>query len=83
MGPIGRFVRARLRRRIFVWFGLGMVGTAFWVTAVLVLVGKVQEPEWSRSLQNGQIWVGQQFARDWADNTLSTASTPNSHRHEK
>lgn len=67
MGPLGRFVRARLRRRIFVWFGLGMLGTAFWVTAVLVLVAKVQEPEWSHSFQKGQIWVGQQFARDWAD----------------
>ena len=67
MGPIGRFVRFRLRRRIFVWFAGGMVMTGFFVTVVLMLVARVQAPEWSQSSQRGQQWVGQQFARDWPD----------------
>ncbi len=67
MGPIGRFVRSRLRRRIFVWFSTGMVMTGFFVAMVLMLVAKVQDPEWSHSFQRGQSWVGRQFARDWQD----------------
>ncbi len=67
MGPIGRFVRARLRRRIFAWFASGMVMTSFAVSGVLMLVAKIQEPEWTHSFQRGQAWVGRQFAREWAD----------------
>jgi len=73
MGPIGHFVRSRLRRRIFVWFTSGMIFTAVLVSAVLMLVTRVQEPEWSRSLQRGQAWVGQQFARDWHNPALRDA----------
>ncbi len=73
MGPIGRFVRSRLRRRIFVWFSTGMVMTGFFVAMVLMLVAKIQDPEWSHSFQRGQTWVGRQFARDWHDSARREA----------
>lgn len=67
MGPIGRFVRARLRRRIFAWFMGSLLTTGAVVFVLLSLVMRMQEPEWARSWENGRAWFGQQFARDWAD----------------
>ena len=67
MGPIGRFVRARLRRRIFAWFAGGIVVTALLTSFVFMVLGKVQEPVWQRSMDRGTAWIGAQFARDWKD----------------
>jgi two-component system, OmpR family, sensor kinase len=67
MGPIGRFVRARLRRRIFAWFAGGIVVTALLTSFVFMVLGKVQEPVWQRSMDRGAAWIGAQFARDWKD----------------
>lgn len=66
MGPMGRYVRARLKRRIFAWFLGGLVTTGVLVATVMVLVGRVHEPHW-RFYENVQSWVGRQFARDWDD----------------
>jgi two-component system OmpR family sensor kinase len=65
MGPIGAFVRARLRRRIFAWFMGGIIGTGLVVFLVMSLVMRLQEPEWARSWEGGREWVGQQFSREW------------------
>lgn len=65
MGPIGRFVRARLRRRIFAWFAGGIVATMVLTSLVFMLLG--QEPEWRRQMNRGLAWVGAQFASHWED----------------
>lgn len=67
MGPIGRFVRARLRRRIFAWFAGGIVATMVLTAAVFMVIGRVQEPVWQRMMDRGLAWAGTQFARDWDD----------------
>ena len=67
MGPIGRFVRARLRRRIFAWFAGGVLTTAIGTALVMMLVARVQEPPWSGVFQKGTAWFGAQFAREWDD----------------
>ena len=67
LGPVGHFVRARLRRRIFAWFSAGLLSTGALVAAVMVLVGKVQEPQWTRTMENGKGWVGRQFGKVWSD----------------
>lgn len=67
MGPIGRFVRARLRRRIFAWFLGGIVSTAVVVSAVMIFVARIQEPEWSRTWVRGREWFGAQFVSRWSD----------------
>jgi signal transduction histidine kinase len=64
---LGRYVRRRLRRRIFAWFTGGIVATAVVVMAVMTLIARVQEPEWVRTFEKGRSWVGKQFARDWDD----------------
>ncbi|MFO0594543.1 MAG: HAMP domain-containing sensor histidine kinase [Myxococcaceae bacterium] len=67
MGPIGRFVRARLRRRIFAWLLGSMITTGFIVFLVLSLVMKMQQPEWAHTYERTRDWVGHQFARDWGN----------------
>ena len=67
LGPVGRYVRARLRRRIFAWFSGGLLFTGAMVAVVMVLVGRVQEPQWTRTWENGRGWVGRQFGHVWAD----------------
>lgn len=67
MGPLGRFVRARLSRRLFAWFAGGIVATVLVTAFVFVVLGKVQEPVWQRSMDRGFAWAGSQFARDWDD----------------
>ncbi len=67
LGPIGRFVRSRLHRRIFAWFAGGIVATMLLMSFVFMVIGKVQEPVWQRSMDRGLVWVGDQFARDWND----------------
>ncbi|MCA2978111.1 MAG: HAMP domain-containing histidine kinase [Myxococcaceae bacterium] len=67
LGPIGRFVRTRLHRRLFAWFAGGIVVTALLTSLVFMVLGKVQEPVWQRSMERGASWIGAQFARDWGD----------------
>ncbi len=67
MGPIGTFVRAKLRRRIFAWFLGGVVLTGIAVSLVMLLVARVQDPEWARTWDGTQGWVGKQFATSWKD----------------
>ncbi|MFZ5442372.1 MAG: HAMP domain-containing protein, partial [Myxococcota bacterium] len=67
MTPMGRFVRAKLRRRIFAWFLGGILTTTFVVFLIMSVIARIQEPEWARSWEGGREWVGKQFAREWAD----------------
>ena len=67
MSPLGRYVRARLRRRIFAWFLGGIVTTGLVVFVGMSLVARLQEPEWSRTWSRSREWIGKQFARQWAD----------------
>lgn len=60
-------MRARLKRRIFVWFTGGLLTMGLLVAVVMMLVARVQEPAWARTFENGRQWLGRQFARDWAD----------------
>ncbi len=65
MSPLGRFVRAKLRRRIFAWFMGGILTTGVVVMVVMNVVSRLQDPgtTWERSRE----WVGKQFAREWND----------------
>lgn len=67
MGPIGSFVRTKLRRRLFVWFLGGVFITGLVVSLAMILVARVQEPEWARTWEGTQGWVGKQFAMSWKD----------------
>ena len=72
MSPLGGFVRAKLRRRIFAWFLGGIVTTGVVVFIVMSLVARVQEPEWVRTWERTVGWIGKQFAREWSDPVART-----------
>jgi two-component system OmpR family sensor kinase len=62
--PIARYVRARLQRRIFVWFGASIAGTALAVFVVMRLVSPAD-----RFSHHGFVpfadFVAERFARVW------------------
>ncbi len=65
-GPLGHYVRARLRRRIFVWFGVtimlsGLVGAS--------MVGLLSDSRgaWRDSVERATTFVGHRFGEVWND----------------
>ena len=67
LGPLGRYVRTRLHRRIFAWFAGGIFTTAVAVAVLMGLLSRVEQSSWDRSVSRGAAWVGTQFAREWDD----------------
>ncbi len=63
MGPMGRYVRSRLRRRLFAWFGGAIVSTAIAVFITMSLMGG----PWERDYQRIQSFVGTEVGKDWND----------------
>ncbi|MBZ4416731.1 HAMP domain-containing histidine kinase [Myxococcus sp. RHST-1-4] len=62
MGRLGHFVRARLHRRLFVWFGLSILATGAVVATVMSLVGG---STWKQEGERVRTFVAHQFAEVW------------------
>lgn len=79
LGPIGRYVRASLRRRLFFWLFGSLVGTALTLSLVWFAVARVDGQPMQRQWDAWSGWFGQQFAAHWdeparrADFTRTTA----------
>ncbi len=65
LGPLGHFVRSRLRRKLFAWFALAIVMTGASAAVVMTVVSRVQESGWHQDYERGRSWVGKQFASRW------------------
>ncbi|MHB8878659.1 MAG: HAMP domain-containing sensor histidine kinase [Myxococcaceae bacterium] len=63
--PLGRYVRSRLRRRLFLWFGAAILLSALAFGLVMSLIGRVNEPWWRRGIERVQLHVGHEVARVW------------------
>ena len=61
----GAFVRARLHRRIFVWFGATIVVTAFVVGAVMMALGHGEGTGWKAEAMRLQSFTAGRFERVW------------------
>ncbi|HSP20405.1 MAG TPA: HAMP domain-containing sensor histidine kinase [Myxococcaceae bacterium] len=59
--------RARLQRRLFVWFGISIVVTAIVVSAVISGVERLRGPEAHAQWEGLQTLIGVQAARVWND----------------
>jgi len=68
-GPAGRFIRARLHRRLFLWFGATIVVTVALVGAVSGLMHRAGGSgwRWDKDIARAQAFVGNQLARTWDD----------------
>ena len=62
MGRLGSFVRARLHRRLFMWFGLSIVATGAVVATVMSLVGG---GTWRQEGERLRTFVGHRFEEVW------------------
>jgi signal transduction histidine kinase len=62
---LARYVRARLHRRIFMWFGASIVltGATVWVALSLVVPDEHYREDWERF----RSYVGERFADAWDD----------------
>jgi two-component system, OmpR family, sensor kinase len=67
MGPLGRYVRASLRRRLFAWFIGSIVLTVLGTTSVISLLSRAQGASPSTSWQRVMSFGADQFAARWAD----------------
>ena len=65
MGPIGHFVRSRLRRKLFAWFALAILTTTVAVAIGMAVLSSGQQSTWHQDYEIGQKWVGKQFASKW------------------
>lgn len=79
MNPLVRYVRARLHRRIFLWFGASILFTGLAFTGFLYVAGRTpgppgppppRGPAWispwlSREADRGRVLVGHLFERVW------------------
>lgn len=66
MSPLARFVRSRLRRRIFVWFGVTIVLSGL-VGGAIVDVLSGSHGAWRESVDRATVFVGHRFAEVWDD----------------
>ena len=66
MRPLRRYVRARLHRRIFFWFGASILLTAVIAAATIGLVGRAGGTWYSREMDRGRALTAHLFARVWA-----------------
>ncbi len=64
MGRLGHFVRARLRRRLFLWFSLSILATGVVVAAVMNFVGG---SVWRQEMERVRTFVSHRFEEVWDD----------------
>lgn len=62
MTRLGRFIRARLHRRIFIWFGLSILVTGAVVLTVMNLAGG---SSWRQELDRARVFASNRFAEVW------------------
>jgi two-component system OmpR family sensor kinase len=60
------FVRARLRRRLFVWFAMTIVMTAIMASAVMVTIGG-GTASWTKEMDRTRTFISDAFAHAWSD----------------
>ncbi|MCG8420245.1 MAG: HAMP domain-containing histidine kinase [Proteobacteria bacterium] len=63
MNPLRRYVRVRLHRRIFVWFGVSIGLTIAILSGVMALLA--QPSPWRRDIVRAERFLGYQFADVW------------------
>jgi len=66
MGRLGCYLRASLRRRLFVWFGVSIFVTSLVVGSVMSVVGGLTGgPSWRQETGRLREFVGHRFAEVW------------------
>ena len=68
MSRLGNFIRARLRRRLFLWFGVSIFTTALVVGTVMTVMGGLMEDgSWRQEASRARTFVSNRLAEVWDD----------------
>ena len=68
MSRLGNFIRARLRRRLFLWFGVSIFTTALVVGTVMTVMGGLMgEGSWHQEAIRARTFVSNRLAEVWDD----------------
>lgn len=68
MSRLGHFIRARLRRRLFVWFGVSILTTGLVVgTVVSVMGGLMGDGSWHQEASRARAFISNRLAEVWDD----------------
>jgi signal transduction histidine kinase len=65
--PLLHFVRARLHRRLFVWFGVTILLTSLVVAFSAIAMSGFYGPPFKHEVERVQQLVGDEFARSWSN----------------
>ncbi len=66
-GPLGRYLRAKLQRRMFAWFGATIVLTAVVVGMSMAALGEATQRSWRHQFDQLVKFGALQFERVWDD----------------
>lgn len=66
MRPLRRYIRARLHRQIFLWFGASILLTGVLAAGIVGLVGRAGGSWYSREVERGRALTSHLFARAWS-----------------
>jgi signal transduction histidine kinase len=64
--PLRRYVRARLHRRIFLWFGASILLTGVLAAAIIGVVGRAGGSWYGREVERARALTEHLFARAWS-----------------
>jgi signal transduction histidine kinase len=68
MSRLGHFIRARLRRRLFLWFGVSIFTTALVVGTVMTVMGGLMgDGSWRQEAARARTFVSNRLAEVWDD----------------
>ncbi|MDI1448824.1 HAMP domain-containing sensor histidine kinase [Polyangium sp. 6x1] len=73
MNRLSCYVRARLQRRLFLWFGVAILLSGVAFSIVTLLVSAPGGPAWAREMGRARVFVGARFGEVWNDDRARDA----------
>ncbi|MDI3290404.1 HAMP domain-containing sensor histidine kinase [Polyangium sp. 15x6] len=73
MNRLSCYVRARLQRRLFLWFGVAILLSGVAFSIVMLLVSAPGGPAWAREMSRARAFLGARFGEVWHDDRAREA----------
>ncbi|HVK67649.1 MAG TPA: HAMP domain-containing sensor histidine kinase [Polyangium sp.] len=73
MNRLSCYVRDRLQRRLFLWFGVAILLSGVAFSIVMLLVSAPGGPAWAREMGRARVFLGARFGEVWNDDRAREA----------